>query len=133
MQRDKLISVNVSAGELVDKITILEIKASRLADAEKCRHVRQELEMLHTVRDRALEPSPPLTELSDELKYINLELWRIEDEIRLHEQKKDFGPEFIELARAVYRSNDRRSELKRQINALLGSALVEEKSYPAYQ
>jgi hypothetical protein len=133
MERDKPISINVSAGELIDKITILEIKAERFDNAEKRRHVQQELGALQVVRDRGIESLPQLTELTSQLKAINLELWRIEDAIRLCEQNKDFGPQFIELARSVYRNNDRRSELKRQINKLVGSSLIEEKSYAPYE
>ena len=129
MGHDKLISINVSAGELIDKITILEIKAGRLDDAEKRRHVEQELESLRMVRDRVIGSSAQLTELTRQLKSINLELWQSEDALRLCEQKQEFGPRFIEFARSVYRNNDRRFQLKRQISELVGSSLVEEKCY----
>jgi len=132
MERSKLISINVSAGELIDKITILQIKAEHFRDAEKLGHVQHELEMLRTVWNQTIEPSPHLLEATNELGSINRELWRIENALRLCEQKKDFGPQFIELARSVYRTNDRRSGLKRQINELAGSNLVEEKSYTPY-
>jgi hypothetical protein len=133
MGSNKLISVPVSAGELIDKITILEIKAERFADAEKLRHVQEELAMLKTARDRAINPLPQLAALSGQLRGINAELWEIEDAIRLCEQRKDFGPQFVELARSVYRTNDRRSAVKRQINGLVGSTLMEEKLYTPYQ
>ena len=129
MDNGKLLSVPVSAGELIDKIGILEIKVEHFRDAEKLRHVQQELKLLETVRGQAIAPSPQLAELTAQLRSVNGELWRIEDEIRLCERRQDFGPSFVELARAVYRTNDRRSELKRQINALVGSTIVEEKSY----
>ncbi len=132
MGNDKPILISVAAGELIDKITILEIKAERIADAEKLVHVRRELAMLKTVCDQAVEPSAQLTELTGELRSINSELWRIEDEIRVCERKKDFGPKFIELARSVYHNNDRRFECKRRINELVGSSLVEQKSYTQY-
>ena len=127
------ILISVSAGELIDKITILEIKAARFTDAEKLRHVHHELELLAAVRDRAIEPSAQLGQLTAEIAAVNAELWRVEDALRRCEQEKDFGPRFVELARSVYRANDRRYELKRDINLLVGSRLVEEKSYTPYQ
>jgi len=132
MKQGKLILIHVSAGELIDRITILEIKAERFVDPAKRDHVRQELAMLKAVQEQVIEPSSQLTNLTAELKSINGELWRIEDAIRLCEQEKDFGPRFIDLARSVYRNNDRRSELKRRINELAGSILVEEKAYTSY-
>ena len=132
MGHDKPIMVPVSAGELIDKITILEIKAEHFRDAEKLAHVRQELDLLRTVWKQTIEPSPQLAEVAGQLESINRELWRIEDALRLCEREKDFGPRFVELARSVYRNNDRRCELKRRINELVGSPLVEEKSYTPY-
>ncbi|MGE0757433.1 MAG: DUF6165 family protein [Pirellulaceae bacterium] len=126
------VSIEVSPGELIDKITILEIKSSRMRDLDKLRNVRKELETLTASRDRAIPASARLTELCQMLKQVNEELWRIEDEIRDCERRRDFGPEFIELARSVYHRNDRRSSIKRDINELLGSQLVEEKSYTPY-
>jgi tetratricopeptide (TPR) repeat protein len=119
----------VSAGELLDKLTILQIKAERITDPAKLRNVHTELEALEAVR-ATLAPSPELTE---ELKAVNEQLWDVEDEIRLCEQQRNFGPRFIELARSVYRINDRRAALKRALNEQLGSRLIEEKSYPAEQ
>jgi len=126
------IQVEIAPGELIDKITILEIKAERIQDEEKLRNVRVELDVLAKARDAAMAPSPDLKALTDGLKSVNESLWDIEDDIRDCERQQDFGPKFIELARSVYRSNDRRAALKRQINELLGSKLVEEKSYSAY-
>ena len=122
----------ISPGELIDKITILEIKLERLDDAAKLANVRTELETLAATRDGAVPASPELDSLTAELKEINGRLWEIEDDIRDCERNKDFGPAFAELARGVYMTNDRRSRVKRQINELLGSSLVEEKSYAAY-
>jgi hypothetical protein len=133
MAGDKLIAVNVSIGELIDKITILEIKAEHFEEPDKLRHVRHELQLLQAARDGAVEPSAQLEALTAELKAVNRQLWRIEDAIRLCEHRKDFGPEFVELARSVYRNNDRRCAIKRQMNELAGSALVEEKSYAPYE
>ena len=126
------ISVTVSVGELIDKITILEIKAARLNDPAQLSNVKSELNSLVAARDAAFSPSAELTELSQALKRINERLWRVEDDIRDRERAKDFGPLFIELARSVYVSNDERAALKRRINEFLGSRIVEEKSYAPY-
>lgn len=126
------VAVEISPGELIDKITILEIKAERIADPAKLRNVRYELDLLSGIRARAFAPSPELARLTSELKEVNQALWRTEDDIRDCERATDFGPRFIALARSVYRSNDRRAALKREVGVLLGSAIVEEKSYAAY-
>ena len=127
-----VLQVEVSAGELVDKITILEIKAERIADQAKLANVHRELRSLTATRREALEDSAALDELTAELRRINEALWEIEDDIRACERGNDFGERFIELARAVYRTNDRRAAAKRQINELVGSELVEEKDYAEY-
>ena len=124
--------VPVSWGEVIDKITILEIKAERLADASKLANVNKELAELVMVREREFPGHAGLATLAAELKAINEALWVIEDDIRDCERAKDFGAKFIELARAVYVTNDQRAQSKRRINDLLGSALVEEKSYAPY-
>ena len=126
------LSVEVSPGELIDKITILEIKLDRIDDAEKRTNVKVEWESLTAARDSAIPSSDDLQRLSRDLKEVNERLWEIEDDIRQCEQKKDFGDTFIKLARSVYINNDDRARLKREINELLGSSLVEEKSYAAY-
>jgi hypothetical protein len=123
--------VPVSWGELIDKITILEIKRVRLETAEARANVGRELAALTSVRDVG-EPPPELAALTDDLRAVNAALWDIEDAIRDCERRQTFDARFIELARAVYHSNDRRAELKRRINRLLASALVEEKSYRPY-
>jgi chromosome segregation ATPase len=127
------ITVEVSAGELIDKITILQIKSARITDAAKLENVRRELAALEAARDRAIPRSEELDRLTAELRALNEALWEIEDEIRLCERRQDFGPRFVELARSVYRTNDRRSACKRRLNDLLGSRLVEEKAYTSYQ
>ena len=124
--------IEVSAGELIDKITILEIKAERIEDAEKRVNVHKELSTLRDSRDAAIEASPELDRLTAELKAVNERLWAIEDDIRDCERDKDFGETFVALARAVYVTNDKRAALKKEINLLLGSNLVEEKSYAEY-
>lgn len=124
--------VPVSWGEIIDKITILEIKAERLSDAAKIANVTKELDELVAVREREFPNHAGLAVLSAELKAINEKLWVIEDDIRDCERAKDFGPKFVELARAVYFTNDERAASKRKVNDLLGSALIEEKSYAPY-
>ena len=126
------VSIELSPGELIDKITILEIKLERMDDAEKLKNVKSEWEMLTAARDGVVKPSLKLERLTAELKEVNQRLWDIEDDIRECEREKDFGDKFIELARGVYWNNDRRSRVKRRINELLGSSLIEEKSYAAY-
>jgi tetratricopeptide (TPR) repeat protein len=123
------IAVPVSPGELIDKITILEIKRERIADAKKVKNVTAELELLTAARDRGVPPSSELMQLTADLRRVNEALWDIEDAIRVCEHERDFGSLFIELARSVYHQNDRRAALKRSVNELLGSKLVEEKSY----
>lgn len=124
--------IDVSPGELVDKLTILEIKLQRLPEGSARANVRHEYDVLEAARAKALAPSAELTRLSGDLKTVNERLWVIEDDIRDCERAKDFGPKFVELARAVYHENDKRAALKREINTFLGSAIVEEKSYAKY-
>jgi Family of unknown function (DUF6165) len=125
----KAIAIPGAVGELIDKITILEIKSERIPDAGKLQNVRSELGLLHALQaDEGLD-RPPLDVLRTSLKAVNAELWEIEDDIRICEKNDDFGPSFIALARAVYRLNDKRAALKLEINRLFGSAIVEEKSY----
>lgn len=124
--------VEVAAGELLDKITILEIKSERITDAAKLANVRQELAALSAGRER-VERRGGLDNLIAELKHVNEALWEIEDELRVLERQHDFGPRFVELARSVYHQNDRRAAVKRRINEALGSRLVEEKSYQSYE
>ena len=119
----------VSWGELLDKITILEIKAIRIADAAARANVDRELALLREVASPVL-PQPGLAVLIDGLRRVNLDLWQIEDDIRAKEAAARFDEEFIALARSVYLKNDKRAALKRDINALLGSELVEEKYHP---
>jgi tetratricopeptide (TPR) repeat protein len=127
--RARSVTVKIAPGELIDKITILEIKRGKIRDAAKRRHVRAELAALRAVCDRDIGRPKEITLLTSQLKAINERLWQTEDELRLCEQAQDFGPRFVELARSVYQQNDRRSLLKRRINDLLGSSLVEEKVY----
>ena len=123
------IHVPISPGELIDKLTILEIKSERIADEVKVRNVRRELELLTKIQSQQVPDSEPLRILQQALKDVNTQLWDIEDEVRLRGAENGVSPRFIELARAVYTKNDERFQLKRQINELVGSPLVEEKSY----
>lgn len=133
MTQSQAILIEVSPGELWDKITILRIKAVRIADEAKLKNVRIELTMLESAATRATGRSTELDALIERLCGINESLWNIEDDIRRCERENDFGPKFIELARSVYRLNDERGRNKRQINDLLGSAIVEEKQYADYR
>ncbi|NQW11046.1 MAG: hypothetical protein HQ481_14355 [Alphaproteobacteria bacterium] len=126
------ISTPISAGELIDKITILSIKSERMSDPTQRANVLHELSLLEAVRDDALKDAPALDDLITELKTINEALWVVEDDIRECERAEEFGPRFVSLARSVYRTNDRRAALKRAINERLGSEIMEEKSYSAY-
>jgi len=119
----------ISIGELIDKITILEIKNDRIADADKRASVRNELALLRRTREDAALNSAELDALAGELRAVNAILWDIEDSIREMEAKQDFGPRFIEVARSVYRTNDQRARIKQQIDQLCGSEIVEQKSY----
>lgn len=122
------LTVPVSAGELIDKLTILELKLARIADAGARANVAREHAALSGVA-ATLPEAPGLAVLRADLAAVNARLWDIEDAIRGHEARGDFGPGFVSLARSVYRENDRRAALKRRINTALGSELVEEKSY----
>jgi hypothetical protein len=126
------IKVEIAPGELVDKITILEIKLERISDPEKLKNIRVEYDLLKRVSKAEMAPSERLEVWTKQLKEINRQLWAIEDDIRNLERVKSFGPEFVALARSVYRVNDERSAIKRLINELFKSAIVEEKSYAAY-
>ena len=127
-----LINVPVSFGEVVDKITILEIKSERIQDPDKVANVRRELELIERTWTDAIEGKADVSDARARLKGVNEELWEIEDEIRVRESQKDFGDRFVELARSVYVTNDRRADIKKEINLALGSELVEEKSYEDY-
>lgn len=127
-----MIEVPVSWGELIDKITILEIKSERMKDEAKRANVARELELLRArLGERAVMTE--IDRLARALREVNEALWDIEDDIRAHENAGDFGSRFVELARSVYITNDRRADLKRELNMVLGSELIEEKSYMAYK
>ena len=127
------ISVPVSHGELIDKITILEIKSARIADSAKLANVRAELDLLNATWNADPAARTDIAAERAKLRQVNETLWDIEDRIRVKEKAKAFDAEFIELARAVYFRNDERAAFKREINEKLGSLLVEEKSYQDYR
>jgi hypothetical protein len=126
------ILVEISPGELVDKLTILEIKSVRIVDDAKQTNVLRELATLRDCHARFVAKSTELGELASSLRSINERLWEVEDSLRECERTREFGPRFVELARSVYHLNDERSALKRRINELCKSRLVEEKSYTRY-
>jgi hypothetical protein len=125
--------VPISPGELIDKITILEIKSQRMTDAAKLRNVRTELALLGDTWTTSPFAATDIGVEWSGLRDVNGKLWDIEDRIRDKERDGLFDAEFIELARAVYFTNDERAAIKKRINTRLGSALVEEKSYAAYK
>ena len=127
------ITTEISPGELFDKITILELKSERITEAAKLANVRLALADLTATREKTVPSLEHLEALVSELRLVNGAIWDIEDELRQCERRGEFGDHFVELARSVYRNNDRRAALKRQIDERLGSRLLEEKSYTAYQ
>lgn len=126
------IMTEIGSGELIDKITILEIKSERIADEGKLKNIRHELSVLSATRDAHLGDVDGLDKLAGQLKEINEALWVIEDDIRACEAEKDFGQKFIDLARAVYITNDKRAAVKKEINLLTGATIIEEKSYTEF-
>ena len=126
------IQVPVSVGELIDKLTILEIKAQKIEDAKKLGNVNKERALLSAIIARELPASPELDELTSALRSVNEQLWAVEDELRALEAMGDFSAPFVEKARSVYLLNDERARIKQRINVEMGSELVEEKSYAQY-
>ncbi len=128
----KNIHVPVSPGEVLDKITILEIKSERMNDPEKVANVKIELALLQETWADSVGEDDVIKKLHAQLKEINEALWEIEDDIRDKERAREFDQRFIELARSVYVTNDRRSKIKKDLNLHLGSEIIEEKSYQDY-
>ena len=126
------INVPISPGELVDKITILEIKKEFIDDIKKQKNINHEYNLLMQIYNDNVSQTGGVESLKSDLKKINLSLWKIEDDIRDCERDKIFNDAFVELARSVYFTNDKRSKIKLEINLLLNSSLVEEKSYKDY-
>lgn len=126
------IVIEIAPGELVDRLSILEIKMERIKDEAKLKNIRQEYELTMQERQKLAFAGAELERLAAELKVVNGKIWQIEDDIRDHERDRNFGDSFVTLARSVYQTNDKRAEIKRRINELLNSKLVEEKSYTPY-
>lgn len=125
---DSLITIPVSVGELIDKITILELKGQHIRDPKKLGNIRTELDHLRRIRD-GLAALDKIVDLETSLFTVNSELWQVEDALRMLETEQDFGDQFVTLARSVYKLNDHRAALKYEINQITGSGIVEEKSY----
>ena len=128
-EKTDIILAEISAGELIDKITILEIKKEKIKNDEKLKDVEKELSSLNNTLIKSIPESFKIKSLIDKLKNINLKLWDIENEKRLSEKNNDFGDNFIALARNVYKENDERSKIKLEINNILGSNIKEVKSH----
>ena len=128
----KRIQSEISSGELLDKISILEIKLKKIKDKENLKEINKEYAILKQSQNLNIKLTNELKDLFDELKKVNLNLWDIEDKVRICEKNKDFGEKFIELARGVYFNNDSRSKIKSEINKLLGSNIKEIKQYSDY-
>ena len=130
--KSKKILVEISAGELLDKISILEIKLEKISDKSSLEQLKKEYKILKENQNSTIKLEGKIEDLFKSLKNINLKLWNIEDRLRICEKNKDFGKEFIELAREVYFNNDKRSKIKSDINKTLGSNIVEIKQYVSY-
>ena len=130
--KSKKILSEISAGELLDKMSILEIKLEKIKDKTDQKEINKEYKILKEAQDSNIETTEKLKALFNDIKEINLNLWDIEDRLRICEKNKDFGQSFIELARHVYVNNDKRSKIKSEINKILGSNIKEIKQYVNY-
>ena len=130
--KSKTILSEISAGELLDKISILEIKREKIRDKANLEEINKEYKSLKEVQNLSIKMTEKLKTLFEEIKEVNLTLWNIEDKLRICEKNKDFGQIFVELARNVYLNNDNRSKIKFEINKLLGSNIKEIKQYVNY-
>jgi hypothetical protein len=128
----KSILIEVGAGELIDKWTILQIKRQNINDSAKLKNINREITALAPAREALMKSYPGLVSLERDLESVNQALWLIEDEIRLCERRKDFGDEFIKLARSVYIQNDQRATVKKTINMMCEADIIEEKSYEEF-
>lgn len=132
MSESNKILIPISPAELMDKIAILEVKLKRISDPDKLKNVNHEIKILREVFSKSIEPSKELDHLFDKLKQLSAKGWDIEDKKRLCERNNDFGPEFIEAARGAFKNNDERAAVWKEINILLKSDIVQEKSYEKY-
>ena len=130
--KSKKILSEISAGELLDKISILEIKIKMVKSKSGLKEIKKEYKILRKIQKSSITMKNRVKNLFNSLKNVNLKLWRIEDKLRIYEKKKNFGKNFINLARQVYINNDRRSKLKSKLNELLGSNIREIKEYIKY-
>ena len=130
--KDMEINVPISTGELIDKITILEIKKNKLKNVEKIQNVKKELNLLNQIYLKIMTKNKKIETIEKQLKKINLQLWDIEESIRDCERRNDFGEDFIELSRKIYIKNDLRYNIKNEINKASSSKIFEEKSYSKY-
>jgi len=130
--KSKKILSEISAGELLDKISILEIKLEKIEDKNNREEIKKEYKILKEIQNSSIKFDDKIKELFNSIKVINIKLWNVEDDLRVCEKNKDFGKNFIELAREVYFNNDKRSKIKSEINKILGSNIREVKQYVNY-
>ena len=131
-KKSKKILSEISAGELLDKISILEIKLEKIKDKNNREEIKKEYKILKEIQNSSIKFDDKIKELFNSIKVINIRLWNVEDELRVCEKNKDFGKNFINLAREVYFNNDKRSKIKSEINKILGSNISEVKQYVNY-
>ena len=131
--KSKKILSEISAGELLDKISILEIKLEKVKDENSQEKIKNEHKILKEIQNSSIEMTGKIKDLFRSVKDVNIELWEIEDKLRIYEKNKDFGKNFIELARGVYFANDKRAKLKNEINKILKSNIREIKQYINYK
>jgi len=129
----KKILSEISPGELLDKISILEIKIEKVKDKNSLEEIKKEYKILKEIQTSSIEITDKIKDLFQSVKNVNVKLWNIEDKLRICEKNKDFGKRFIELARSVYFANDERAELKSKINKILKSNIIEIKQYDNYK
>ena len=132
INKSKKILSEIAAGELLDKISILEIKLRNIKDNSGQEEIKKEYNILIKIQNSSIKLTDKIEDLFNEIKKVNLNLWEIEDKLRICEKKKDFGKDFIELARGVYLNNDKRSKIKSEMNKILGSNIKEVKQYVKY-
>ena len=131
--KSKKILSEISPGELLDKISILEIKIEKVKDKNSLEEIKKEYKILKEIQTSSIETTGKIKDLFQSVKNVNVKLWNIEDKLRICEKNKDFGKRFIELARSVYFANDERAELKSKINKILKSNIIEIKQYDNYK
>ena len=132
VNESKKILSEISAGELLDKISILEIKLEKIEDKNNLEEVKKEYKILQKIQNSSIKFDDKIKELFNSIKVINIKLWNVEDELRVCEKNKDFGKNFVKLAREVYLNNDKRSKIKSEMNKILGSNIREVKQYINY-